>query len=119
MATTHPGIDDALEEQLVRAIRTKGWELNQKLTDLLAGKDVRLPSMRIQGLDEPDPREKKEIRLRRYLALIDRAIKRHEAGRLGLCDECGAPLPLSELRDTPWAERCPACSREETIDMFR
>ncbi len=48
---------------------------------------------------------------------IDEAIRRLEAGRYGLCAECGGEIAEARLRALPFADRCRACQeREETRD---
>lgn len=45
---------------------------------------------------------------------ISAAQERLEAGRFGICEKCGRPIPLARLRVLPTARRCIRCrSREE------
>ena len=48
------------------------------------------------------------------LAEIDQALARLEAGRYGLCADCGEAIALARLQSAPQALRCVACesSRE-------
>ena len=32
-------------------------------------------------------------------------------GSFGVCDRCGAPIPLAQLEARPWRERCVECSQ--------
>ncbi len=85
-----------------RALLAKGADVAKLLEDLLAGKDV--------TLDEGIPQlgaDDDELRLRRFLELIDRGIKRAETGRFGRCAVCGVALPAAVLDQRPWTERCP------------
>lgn len=49
-----------------------------------------------------------ETRLRRFLALIDRAIQRVSVGRFGRCAVCATPIAPPVLDEQPWTERCGA-----------
>ena len=89
--------DSARRKTLLR----KGAEVAKKLEDLLAHKDVDLS----QGIPFPlHPDEDDELRLRRFLELIDRRIK---TARFGCCTVCDERLPDSALDEAPWLERCP------------
>jgi DnaK suppressor protein len=43
------------------------------------------------------------------LAQIDRALADIEAGRYGICRECGEDIPKARLKVMPFATRCVAC----------
>lgn len=43
------------------------------------------------------------------LAEIDQALARLEAGRYGLCADCGEAIALARLQSAPQALRCVAC----------
>ena len=43
------------------------------------------------------------------LAEIDQALARLEAGRYGLCADCGKAIALARLQSAPQALRCVAC----------
>jgi len=45
----------------------------------------------------------------RELAEVDRALEDIEAGRYGVCRECGDPIAPARLRVMPFATRCVAC----------
>jgi len=40
---------------------------------------------------------------------VERALERLEAGRYGLCERCGRPIPPERLRAVPAATRCAPC----------
>jgi RNA polymerase-binding transcription factor DksA len=84
-----------------RQLLAKGAEVAQMLEDLLAGKDVDLG----QGIPELGA-DDKELRLRRFLELIDRGIKRAGSDRFGRCAVCGVAVPEAVLDERPWTERC-------------
>ena len=86
-----------------RALLAKGADVAKLLEELLAGKDVNLD----QGIPVLGT-EDKELRLRRFLELIDRGIKRAETGRFGRCAVCGMAIPPAALDEQPWTERCAA-----------
>jgi DnaK suppressor protein len=43
------------------------------------------------------------------LALVQAAIDRLNAGRYGMCLDCGEPIAPARLAAQPWAPRCLAC----------
>ena len=45
----------------------------------------------------------------RQLAQIDRALADIDAGRYGICRECGEDIPKARLKVMPFATRCVAC----------
>jgi DnaK suppressor protein len=90
--------------RLRRRLLVKGRELAEQLAALLAGLTPRATDV----LDAR-PGETKIERTRRYLDLVDGRIKAIAAGRYGVCDGCGAPLPYVQLDALPWLDRCTAC----------
>lgn len=86
-----------------RALLDKGTGVAQMLEQVLSGKDVDLGAG-IPALGASD----KECRLRSFLELIDRGIKRALAGRFGRCGVCEEALQAAVLDERPWTERCPA-----------
>ena len=94
-------VDDPKVREWKRRLLAKGGEVAKQLEDLLAGKDVDLSA----GIPEFGTTDK-ELRLRRFLDLIDRGIKRADTGRFGRCAVCGESLPPAVLDERPWTERC-------------
>jgi DnaK suppressor protein len=45
----------------------------------------------------------------RQLEEVDRALEDIEAGRYGVCRECGEPIAAGRLKVMPFATRCVAC----------
>lgn len=45
----------------------------------------------------------------RQLGEIDRALEDIDAGRYGICRDCGDPIPPARLRVLPFATRCVRC----------
>ena len=84
-----------------RALLAKGADINSLLEQLLSGKEVDLG----QGIPQLGAGDK-ELRLRRFLELIDRAIQRTATDRFGRCAVCGGALLQAVLDEQPWTERC-------------
>ncbi len=85
----------------------KGMDLYTLLTDVLAGKNVTLTTLKMPH--EQKPGEKKEEQLRRYLDLVSRAQKRLGTPAWGRCVRCQARLAEIVLDEAPWTELCGAC----------
>jgi len=47
----------------------------------------------------------------REMAELDAALARLDAGRFGVCSDCGAEIPLARLLAYPPAARCAACQQ--------
>ena len=94
-------LDPARVRLWKRALLAKGADVAGLLEQVLSGKDVELDA----GIPELGASDK-ELRLRRFLELIDRGIKRAENGRFGRCAVCGDPIPAAVLDEAPWTERC-------------
>ncbi len=105
----HEPIDPARLARLRTDLGRKGMDINQKLTDILAGKNVTLATLKMPH--EQKPGEKPEEKLRRFLNQISRAQRRLGTPAWGLCVTCQAPLPDAVLDDTPWTEECNTCGR--------
>ena len=53
----------------------------------------------------------------RQLAEVTRALEDYNAGRYGICRECGGPIAKARLTVMPFATRCVACqARCEGLD---
>ncbi len=52
-------------------------------------------------------------RERHELDEIQAATARLETGSFGVCETCGAAIPLLRLRAMPWARHCLACQAQE------
>jgi RNA polymerase-binding protein DksA len=53
----------------------------------------------------------------RQLAEVTRALEDYDAGRYGICRECGEPIAKARLKVMPFATRCVACqARHEGLD---
>jgi hypothetical protein len=84
-----------------RALLAKGADVARMLEAILAGKEVDLGA----GIPELGASDK-ELRLRRFLELIDRGIMRADAGGFGRCGVCGESIEASVLDEAPWTDRC-------------
>ena len=49
----------------------------------------------------------------RRVHAIDHALARLDAGKYGLCEVCGGPIPAERLEIVPWATTCVACGRHK------
>ena len=91
-----------MSADLKRLLLRKGGEVAATLSTLLDHKEVDL-----SNLPPPrNPNEDPEIRLRRFLDQIDRAIKAFGTERFGTCASCGAPIDPRTLAERPWADLC-------------
>ena len=95
-------------DERLALINKKGWDVAQKLQELKARKNVSLSDFLKD--DGGDPKEPPEVRLRRFLDLINRARARLRDGPYGLCLECSAPFKPAQLDEMPWVELCHACA---------
>src|SRR5258708_36698092 len=94
-------LDPARVRLWKRALLAKGADVAGLLEQVLSGKDVELDA----GIPELGASDK-ELRLRRFLELIDRGIKRAGTDGFGRCTVCGDALPRTDLDEQPWTERC-------------
>lgn len=90
-----------------QAVMRKGWEINQKLTALLAGQNVTMATIKLPGEEKPGLTPIEKVRL--YLDLVMRARERLDTGGFGVCVDCGVEFAAAALDDTPWLERCGPC----------
>ena len=106
---TTPPLSPEQLQLLKRRLLKKGSELAERLSELLAGKQVRLEELLPRG---GKPGETPIERLRRFMAIIDGALGRVRAGTYGRCEQCQAPLPFAHLEQVPWIDTCQACARQ-------
>lgn len=106
MSSSSSLLTEAQLQTLKRALLRKGAEINAKLTDILAGKQVSIDAL-LQG---GEPGERPEERLRRFLDRIDVCLRALRSGGYGRCERCAAALPFTQLEQVPWADTCPACA---------
>ena len=91
---------------LRRLLLTKGSEINEKLTRLLAGETIDLSRLLSGG----EPGETPAERLQRFIALIDERLHAIRDGRYGRCSHCTQALTFVALKEVPWATTCAACA---------
>ena len=85
-----------------KLLLAKGGDIAGRLSAILDHKEVFL-----DDLPPPiKPSEDPELRLRRFLDQIDRAIKAWGTDRYGRCMSCGTPLPAATLAEQPWLDWC-------------
>jgi hypothetical protein len=85
-----------------RALLGKGQDVARLLEEMLAGKEVDLGGVPLLAASD------EEQRLRQFLDLIDRGIKRTGTDKYGRCAVCGDALAAAVLDEQPWSERCAA-----------
>jgi len=86
------------------ALLHKGQDVADQLEVVLSGKEVDLGSLPPPSVAGESP----ELRLRRFLELIDRAIKAFDTDAFGRCEVCGVNLTRAALQQQPWLATCPA-----------
>ncbi|MCD6352553.1 MAG: TraR/DksA C4-type zinc finger protein [Armatimonadetes bacterium] len=97
----------------------------RRLEDRAAGRDGEQETVAGEDFDEPggdaalDTAERDQARVmarevREILDLVDQALARIEAGKYGVCEVCGAPIPAARLQLIPWAARCAKCASATT-----
>lgn len=96
-------------QTLKRQLLKKGAEINEKLTQLMNGLN---PS--VQDILAGSPGETKIEKLRRWLEMVDKQIKRIGRGEYGTCEQCRADLTFEGLSQVPWADTCPTCAAKES-----
>ncbi len=92
---------------LKRQLLKKGAEINEKLVQILNGKNV-VDLEKLLGGGKPG--ETKEERLRRFLALIDSQLVAIRNGSYGKCVQCGDGIPFAHLEQIPWIDTCQKCA---------
>jgi RNA polymerase-binding transcription factor DksA len=90
-----------------RELARKGMELYAALSDVLAGKNVTMATVKLPH--EQKPGETKEERLRRFLGQVSRAQKRMNTDAWGRCVQCQSLVPAALLDEAPWTEVCGNC----------
>ena len=90
-----------------RELARKGMDLYAVLSELLAGKNATLATLKLPH--EMKPCETKEERLRRFLNQVSRAQKRMNTDAWGQCVRCHAPVSNVALDEAPWTEVCGRC----------
>lgn len=94
---------------LKRRLLTKGSEINDALTKLLAGDTIHVEKLFGGGKPGETPEEK----LRRFLELIDERLRAVREGRFGRCEACGGEISFAELDEVPWQRECRHCALVE------
>ena len=92
-----------MNPELKKLLLRRGAEVAGQLSAVLDHKEVKLTDLPPPKKPNEDP----EIRLRRFLEQIDRAIKAFGTDRFGRCSVCGTPLDPQLLAERPWLESCP------------
>ncbi len=98
-----------------RELMRKGWAVNEKLTQLLAGMNVTMSTIELPQDMLPGLKPHEKVRI--FLDQIIRAQNRLETKAFGACIECGQEFPKGAVDDTPWIETCEDCLREAS-EMF-
>jgi len=69
------------------------------------GRLSRMDAINNKTINEKALRDKKKI-----LQKLERAIDRHEDGKLGKCLKCGDEIPFGRLKIMPYTTRCVKCA---------
>ena len=94
------------------ALRAKKLELLKNITELRSSMAVAPesdPMDQYRDLAGRDVAVQQLDRWCRFLHQVDDALDKVEAGRFGVCEECGRAIPPGRLRTVPWAPYCVAC----------
>ena len=89
-----------------KQILSKGQGVSNRLSDLLAGKNVLIESLPMQNNKMGKTPEE---RLRQYLELLMDTLKRVDNPEFGRCEECDSFISEYELNEMPWASICRTC----------
>lgn len=69
------------------------------------GRLSRMDAINNKTINEKSLRDKKKI-----LQKLERAVERHEDGKLGKCLKCGDEIPFGRLKIMPYTTRCVKCA---------
>jgi DnaK suppressor protein len=69
------------------------------------GRLSRMDAINNKTINEKALRDKK-----RNLQKLERAVERHEEGKLGTCLKCGDKIPFGRLKIMPYTTRCVKCA---------
>ncbi|MCA9521432.1 MAG: hypothetical protein KC609_10690 [Myxococcales bacterium] len=97
---THPELNESEIAELRSQVSKKGMELNEKLTKLLAGKEIEIGDL--DGLSIPTEKEDKRKKLKLYLDQVSFVLRRYNDGTFGHCLVTGRPIPRAILLESPW-----------------
>jgi RNA polymerase-binding transcription factor DksA len=103
----HPHLTEEELQRLQKTVSDKGMEINVKLTDLLAGKDIELADLK--GLELPKDNKEKIEKLREFLKHLSLVLKSFISGDYGQCIGCGTWIDATDLRNFPWVQYCSTC----------
>lgn len=93
-----------IREQLLDELREQSAQLAEQESDLL------LVQSDASGTESREIVETTIGRLRTVVGAIERALDRIDRGTYGVCDRCGAPIPLERLEAIPEASACVDCA---------
>lgn len=102
-------LDDATRDRLRAQIMERGRGVSRQLSQVMAGKNVDLSSIRaVVGRPGMRPDELLRAYLDHLMSFRD-ALDAND-GRYGRCRHCDAELSLAELEALPWADSCRECA---------
>jgi len=115
-------------DELKRMLEERRWEIMSEVQGKIRG-------VRADGADKPhevlDQGETSEVDIQEDIELaliqmkaetlnkIDEALARLEAGRYGVCFECGDEISEQRLRALPFAVRCKDCEEAREVAQQR
>ena len=95
------------EAILLKQLMRKGAGLNRQLTEILAGKNVSLSTIKLPHHETPGMTPAEKLRL--FLDLVIAAQRRLGTDAFGTCQTCDAEFSYASLVDAPWNDICTEC----------
>ncbi len=102
MAEKTSPYSDADRDRWRQALLAKGKEVSDKLAAILAGKDVSLSDFEL--VQDGEPAETKEKRLRRYLDHLMSRLRSVQDPRFGFDPARDDFVAVAELDEVPWLD---------------
>jgi RNA polymerase-binding transcription factor DksA len=113
LGTTRPNHSfDAVALQQLRAALVADRAAHAALVPEFEARVVELTGhVDVDSILERELAEASAARSRAVIADIDRALIVMDAGQYGVCEACGAPIPVERLEAIPHSRRCVPCAQ--------